>query len=104
MKAATTSRFHSEISDASRQRSVRRRSMSSSSRSIREGWLAMANKVEIASDGLGFRRSDGLGFRRGRDPDRPGRPARGGERKSTRLNSSHVRISYAVFCLKKKKK
>src|SRR5690554_7461316 len=26
------------------------------------------------------------------------------ERKSTRLNSSHVRISYAVFCLKKKKK
>src|SRR5690554_7246368 len=25
-------------------------------------------------------------------------------RKSTRLNSSHVRISYAVFCLKKKKK
>src|SRR5437868_5232688 len=44
-----------------------------------------------------------------------GRPARalqeicrvlrpGGDRKSTRLNSSHVSISYAVFCLKKKKK
>src|SRR3989442_5613898 len=33
------------------------------------------------------------------------RPANGDEktdRKSTRLNSSHVRISYAVFCLKKK--
>src|SRR3989442_8944006 len=30
------------------------------------------------------------------------RPA-GRDRKSTRLNSSHVRISYAVFCLKKKK-
>src|SRR5436305_11213956 len=33
-------------------------------------------------------------------------PACGSERadrKSTRLNSSHVRISYAVFCLKKKK-
>src|SRR5690554_7844933 len=29
---------------------------------------------------------------------------KGGDRKSTRLNSSHVRISYAVFCLKKKKK
>src|SRR5690606_41865795 len=32
--------------------------------------------------------------------------ARGGplsDRKSTRLNSSHVKISYAVFCLKKKK-
>src|SRR5579883_2617419 len=28
----------------------------------------------------------------------------GGDRKSTRLNSSHVKNSYAVFCLKKKKK
>src|SRR5207249_7466077 len=36
-----------------------------------------------------------------RDPDRD----RGiQDRKSTRLNSSHVSISYAVFCLKKKKK
>src|SRR5204863_8842758 len=33
-----------------------------------------------------------------------GRPGRLGDRKSTRLNSSHVEISYAVFCLKKKKK
>src|SRR3712207_8156506 len=32
-----------------------------------------------------------------RDPD-------GRDRKSTRLNSSHANISYAVFCLKKKKK
>src|SRR5690554_7697654 len=34
-------------------------------------------------------------------------PRKGGmerDRKSTRLNSSHVRISYAVFCLKKKRK
>src|SRR5688572_31355284 len=30
--------------------------------------------------------------------------ADGGDRKSTRLNSSHSQISYAVFCLKKKKK
>src|SRR5205814_3242087 len=29
---------------------------------------------------------------------------RNGDRKSTRLNSSHLGISYAVFCLKKKKK
>src|SRR5207302_10638188 len=29
--------------------------------------------------------------------------ARRSDRKSTRLNSSHVKISYAVFCLKKKK-
>src|SRR3989442_4205790 len=35
--------------------------------------------------------------------DRRGRRAARGDRKSTRLNSSHVRISYAVFCLKKKK-
>src|SRR5439155_19281715 len=40
-------------------------------------------------------------------PDRAkiGLPRRGNlDRKSTRLNSSHVAISYAVFCLKKKKK
>src|SRR5205814_10698475 len=30
------------------------------------------------------------------------RPSRGADRKSTRLNSSHLGISYAVFCLKKK--
>src|SRR5258707_7463149 len=29
-------------------------------------------------------------------------PAKAGDRKSTRLNSSHANISYAVFCLKKK--
>src|SRR2546427_6235193 len=38
----------------------------------------------------------------------PARAARSGpsrlDRKSTRLNSSHSQISYAVFCLKKKKK
>src|SRR2546426_11369547 len=56
-------------------------------------------------------------LRRARRPARPDRrrerPGRGREeagrvgerdRKSTRLNSSHLVISYAVFCLKKKKK
>src|SRR2546422_2105373 len=39
------------------------------------------------------------------DPQRGGgRPRRERDRKSTRLNSSHGYISYAVFCLKKKKK
>src|SRR3712207_9523246 len=40
--------------------------------------------------------------RRGEPPPRPpeGTPAQ--DRKSTRLNSSHANISYAVFCLKKK--
>src|SRR3989442_15505938 len=42
--------------------------------------------------------------RRRRRPRRaPRRGQAGRDRKSTRLNSSHVRISYAVFCLKKKK-
>src|SRR6266702_5235373 len=48
-------------------------------------------------------------LRRGPRHVGPGRhdssPIRSGsDRKSTRLNSSHVAISYAVFCLKKKKK
>src|SRR5438270_7673075 len=56
--------------------------------------------------------------RAGRGAPRRPRPPRGGprrpsprppwrrprDRKSTRLNSSHSQISYAVFCLKKKKK
>src|SRR3712207_7137073 len=36
--------------------------------------------------------------------DGPGDAAPQQDRKSTRLNSSHANISYAVFCLKKKKK
>src|SRR5439155_24478856 len=62
--------------------------------------------VSDLADGRGGRPG-----RRGRDPLR--RPQgrvhvqhrlRHRDRKSTRLNSSHVAISYAVFCLKKKKK
>src|SRR5436190_18533088 len=46
-----------------------------------------------------------LGHGPGRDPPPPRAVGRGGsrDRKSTRLNSSHTVISYAVFCLKKKK-
>src|SRR5438045_6258529 len=50
------------------------------------------------------------GARRRRGRRRSGRAARPrhrrdkGDRKSTRLNSSHLGISYAVFCLKKKRK
>src|SRR3712207_7569401 len=41
---------------------------------------------------------------RGSRPCSPARDTRrAGDRKSTRLNSSHANISYAVFCLKKKK-
>src|SRR5690625_6593173 len=47
---------------------------------------------------------DRAGDREGRTPAqvRPD-PCGDGDRKSTRLNSSHVAISYAVFCLKTKK-
>src|SRR3712207_7291240 len=43
--------------------------------------------------------------KQGRPPGRPTSrtPGRTEDRKSTRLNSSHANISYAVFCLKKKK-
>src|SRR3712207_7967620 len=47
------------------------------------------------------RAARGLGVRRG-GLGQP-RPGSGRDRKSTRLNSSHANISYAVFCLKKKK-
>src|SRR3712207_7915529 len=40
----------------------------------------------------------------GRRADRPVAQDGPRDRKSTRLNSSHANISYAVFCLKKKKK
>src|SRR2546426_6449888 len=46
--------------------------------------------------GLALGRLEGLVRAGGREPT--------GDRKSTRLNSSHLVISYAVFCLKKKKK
>src|SRR2546422_3640693 len=41
---------------------------------------------------------------RERERAEDGDPGERGDRKSTRLNSSHGYISYAVFCLKKKKK
>src|SRR3989442_9714071 len=50
-----------------------------------------ADAVAVAAEGLADARDH---------PDAPGRAV--GDRKSTRLNSSHVRISYAVFCLEQK--
>src|SRR2546427_7928210 len=43
------------------------------------------------------------GLALGRPPGTDCRPGPALDRKSTRLNSSHSQISYAVFCLKKKK-
>src|SRR5256885_1331907 len=42
--------------------------------------------------------------RKSLEPDLPGTESGSRDRKSTRLNSSHLVISYAVFCLKKKTK
>src|SRR3712207_8570948 len=47
-------------------------------------------------------RQRGLGDAVPRDDSAPAAPAARRDRKSTRLNSSHANISYAVFCLKNK--
>src|SRR5256885_5596568 len=57
--------------------------------------LSLHDALPISADG-GAQSEKGHGGLR----DRRGGP---GDRKSTRLNSSHLVISYAVFCLKKKK-
>src|SRR3712207_8239488 len=54
--------------------------------------------VEVLADDRGL-----VGDRGGRRVDRADVRRDRGDRKSTRLNSSHANISYAVFCLKKKK-
>src|SRR5690606_11385299 len=72
------------------------------------GWLAGRKKKEVEEEALKLLKLLGLGHRLENKPN----AMSGGEqqrvavaradRKSTRLNSSHVKISYAVFCLKKK--
>src|SRR3712207_7688955 len=61
-----------------------------------------ADREELARHALGPR---GVRRQRGdrRDLEAAGVPGLGQDRKSTRLNSSHANISYAVFCLKKNK-
>src|SRR5258705_8020848 len=54
-----------------------------------------------AADAVRARHEDGLRGPAGLRGQRPEQSHR--DRKSTRLNSSHLGISYAVFCLKKKK-
>src|SRR3989442_11154309 len=57
-----------------------------------------------ASASLVAQRLDGVELRGAEGRHEPANHANEDQdRKSTRLNSSHVRISYAVFCLKKKK-
>src|SRR5690606_40170880 len=68
-----------------------------------------AHLVGEVGPGLEVRRGGGertvaAGEVLGARHDRARPPTAQVDRKSTRLNSSHVKISYAVFCLKKKKK
>src|SRR5256885_7045908 len=60
-----------------------------------DGGQVVVEETAARWDGQGFVNAHGLPT-----PCSPGEP---GDRKSTRLNSSHLVISYAVFCLKKKK-
>src|SRR2546430_13494741 len=57
-------------------------------------WLDMESAIEHCTNGIGI--WQWASNDQGSDPDVE-------DRKSTRLNSSHSQISYAVFCLKKKK-
>src|SRR5690606_41741590 len=63
----------------------------------------LARMIHVADERLDIRvRREVRGH--DEDRDRVQQDQRRIDRKSTRLNSSHVKISYAVFCLKKKKK
>src|SRR3712207_7663754 len=62
------------------------------------------DRCAAGGDRLGPRFGHGLGAARVPGVEQDERIARLVDRKSTRLNSSHANISYAVFCLKKKKK
>src|SRR2546430_6969605 len=69
---------------------------------INSGGASGANDFEEAvATAVINKRAGGTGLISGRKAFQ--RPMKEGDRKSTRLNSSHSQISYAVFCLKKKK-
>src|SRR2546430_3433774 len=70
----------------------------------RDGTRDCARAARIPDGRAAFEpRREAPGADAGGDPE-PAAYARRQDRKSTRLNSSHSQISYAVFCLKKKKK
>src|SRR5256885_7789648 len=82
-------------------------------RSLADGlaWLAQDPEtdvimayMEVCRDGPRLRAALALAQERGKPVVmcKVGTSALGADRKSTRLNSSHLVISYAVFCLKKK--
>src|SRR3712207_7072549 len=66
------------------------------------GWVAYDFKPWVLR-GLSLEARDALQTMQAWKGDEPGTTEWAVDRKSTRLNSSHANISYAVFCLKKKK-
>src|SRR2546426_7443987 len=66
--------------------------------------LSLHDALPISISISAPRNAGGSGCFSGRPSSWASHPAGGRDRKSTRLNSSHLVISYAVFCLKKKKK
>src|SRR5690606_41924117 len=70
----------------------------------RRGRGAHADGLDLAEPRHGLHRRRVPRGRRCRPCRGSARSSPSADRKSTRLNSSHVKISYAVFCLKKKKK
>src|SRR3712207_7002230 len=77
--------------------------------------ISLISSARAVAQGLRFRDldvtvKDTLAWHEQRPADQKAKlraglsPEREADRKSTRLNSSHANISYAVFCLKKKKK
>src|SRR3712207_7873990 len=67
------------------------------------GRLSYRDKLAFTEDGARlYLREDGSSKRLGDMVRNPDLAATLADRKSTRLNSSHANISYAVFCLKKK--
>src|SRR5690606_25122746 len=79
-------------------------------RGLRGDAVARHEQVEVAHVGVMRGKEDAEVARDAREHETTDAEVREqhlqgrGDRKSTRLNSSHVKISYAVFCLKKKKK
>src|SRR5689334_23821226 len=84
-----------------RSRDARRDRRRTSSQHPSQAGRAVLGGGRLSSDGVADGVPDALHQQRAATR-RPG--PRAGDRKSTRLNSSHSSISYAVFCLKKKKK
>src|SRR2546427_1047911 len=72
-------------------------------RSEKGGRVMVETRVQALQPGQGASGRDGSRARLPEPARLPTLTALSRDRKSTRLNSSHSQISYAVFCLKKKK-